>query len=131
MQETNLKNMKKLGDLVVTVASKDLNKYPYYCIFSQNIASDTDEELMAFFNQILKEITGEPELTWSLPDAVNIMHATGDSVRPLSKGRHRGQGPTHIWGELNEIRIAYQIPTRREKILKLRDKIFFIQKNQE
>ena len=56
--------------------NNDFSRHHEY--LSMTVAIETLQELSSFLNTILKEITGEDEITWSLVDALDIFMVSGE-----------------------------------------------------
>lgn len=79
IEALEFKRFKNLGDFVTSLASMNLNDRSkrHHEYLSMPVALQTREELNSFLNYVLKEIVGEPQLSWSLVDAVDIFLVTG------------------------------------------------------
>lgn len=77
LQKSDFKQFQSLGNFVIALTSKNLNKPPFMYYLSPDIVKSTEKELLKFMNHMLKTLLNEPDLTWSLVDAVDILHITG------------------------------------------------------
>ena len=78
-----------LGDLVVSWLKRPMNlQFEPYSVHEEtipllflnlDILQKTTEEIRSFLVHILREITGELNLTWSIKDAIEMQLLTGNS----------------------------------------------------
>ena len=71
--------IKNLGDFLVPLMRKPLDEEVGYDFLSPKITMQTKQEISDFLVMILRNITQDSEITWSIIDAVDIFLIIGMS----------------------------------------------------
>ena len=77
LENMDFSAIKNLGDFLVPLMRKPLDGSVGYEFLSPKISQQTKQEISDFLVMILRNITQDPEITWSVIDAVDIFLITG------------------------------------------------------
>ena len=77
LSSSQFNKFKNLGDFIVPLARYNLHDPVISGFLTDQLIKETEKEILNFLQLVLKEITGENDLTWSLIDAVDILAVLG------------------------------------------------------
>ena len=95
LSSSQFNKFKNLGDFIVPLARYNLHDPVISGFLTDQLIKETEKEILNFLQLVLKEITGENDLTWSLIDAVDILAVLGKLLTLFGLTL---QGPWIVWG---------------------------------